>query len=381
MNLLSKPRYSRLLISLLCVALFGSVIGLITFQLSFLSGAIPIHAIFALGIMPLIFSAMTWFTPVLTRTAAPGYPALAPPLLALTAGLILLYSLQFNYSIHSVSAVFALLGTILLSRWIWRRRRQTIGTPHPGLLWYRLALAALGLGLIAILFGRAWPQYWIPLKRVHLHLNTLGFVGLTALGTLRVLLPTVGRFQDDSAAAWLHSQWKWLVSGTLLIAAGSAVSKELALLGAILWIPPVATLVAHPLRTHRRKLFTLHGASPALAGSIGGSLLMLAGGVSHTFFPLPAAAAIQVFVWAFLFPLVTGAATHLLPLWLYPDNQRAAAELARHMESLGGVRALLFLLAGIIALSRVEWSWAFAGVALLQFLIATARGIFLPGNR
>jgi len=373
----SKPRFPRLLIVLLSIALSGFVIGFILPILVPLPNSVPIHAIFAVGIMPLIIGAMTWFTPVLTRTAAPEPLALAAPLLALLSGSLLIFSLLFAFPLYPVAAFPALLGIMLLTLWMQRRSRQTLGKPHPGLIWYRLALVALGFGLIAIMLGSVWPAYWIPLKRVHLHLNTLGFICLTALGTLRVLLPTAGQFQDNRAATWLHNEWKWLVAGTLLIAAGAAINRYLALLGVILWLPPLARLLKHPLQTHWKALFTPHGAAPALAGAILGLLITLASGVGHTLFQLPAAVTTKIFIWAFLLPLVTGTATHLLPLWIAPANSGRQAELKRRMARYGSARALLFLIAGLLALSGIDWSWALAGLALLHFLVATTSGIFL----
>jgi hypothetical protein len=44
---------------------------------------------------------------------------------------------------------------------------------------------------VAIFAGLLWPAGYGALRLVHLHLNTLGFIGLTAIGTLHVLMPTV----------------------------------------------------------------------------------------------------------------------------------------------------------------------------------------------
>jgi len=376
----SRPRPGFILVTLLGIALFGFLLGLILPIMAPMPNALPVHAIFALGIMPLIMGAMTWFTPVLTRTAAPESVIWAPPLLALAAGLLLLCSLQYDFMLYSIAAVPALFGIVLLSRWMQRRGKQALGNPHPGLLWYRLALAALGLGLIAILLGRILPDYWIQLRQVHLHLNTLGFIGLTALGTLRVLLPTVTHMQDDKAVLWLQGEWAWLVTGTLLIAAGAA-NRNLAILGAALWLPPLIKLVRHPIKTHAKALFTPHGAAPALAGAIVGMFLTLASGVAHALFQYPAVLTIQVFIWAFLFPLVTGAATHLLPLWIDPESGRARAQLQHRIGMLSGARTLLFLTAGSLTFTGVKWGWILAGLALLHFFATTARGMFFLRSR
>jgi hypothetical protein len=59
-----------------------------------------------------------------------------------------------------------------------------------------VSVAALSCLLLALAgrswLGLLWPAGLCGLARlVHLHLNTLGFIGLTAIGTLHVLMPTV----------------------------------------------------------------------------------------------------------------------------------------------------------------------------------------------
>ena len=76
--------------------------------------------------------------------------------------------------------------------------------------------------LAAILIG-LFPAYWRALRLFHLHLNTIGLVGLAALGTLPVLLPTALGKPDPEAAGWLRRRL-WLVAGgALVIASGTAI--------------------------------------------------------------------------------------------------------------------------------------------------------------
>ncbi|MCW8904939.1 hypothetical protein, partial [Sedimenticola sp.] len=67
-----------LLIVLLLTTLAGFASGLLLPQVLPLRPSAPLHLIFALGIMPLIMGAMTYFVPVLTRTRAAEPLSLVP---------------------------------------------------------------------------------------------------------------------------------------------------------------------------------------------------------------------------------------------------------------------------------------------------------------
>lgn len=358
-----------LLIVLLLTALGGFVSGLLLPHALPLRPSAPLHLVFALGIMPLILGAMTYFVPVLTRTRAAEPLSLVPPLLALAAGLLLSFSLFFSFSFYPVAALTGLVAALWLSIWMQGRKQQTLGRPHPGLLWYQLALLALVLGLLAILAGYLLPDYWVPLRRLHLHLNLLGFVGLTALGTLRVLLPTTGSYADPEAGPWLMHQWPWTTAGTLLVAVGAAWSATVALLGALLWLPPLIKLLRSLLFNHRSKVWQLNGATTSLACAVLGLATVLSSGVAHGFAWLPPAQSTYAFIPLFLLPLVTGAATHLLPLWLTaardPDREQALRLRLGHHSA---ARAGLFLLGGLLLLGGRNWGVIPVLLALLQFL-------------
>lgn len=358
-----------LLIVLLLTTLMGFASGLLLPQLLPLRPSAPLHLIFALGIMPLIMGAMTYFVPVLTRTRTAEPRALAPALLALAAGLLLSFSLFFSFSLYPLAALLGLVAAGWLSLWILQRKRQTLGRPHPGLLWYQLALLALIGGLLAILAAFFLPEQWGPLRRLHLHLNLLGFVGLTALGTLRVLLPTTGGYSDPDAGPWLMQQWPWMVAGTLLIAAGAAWSPAAALLGVLLWLLPLARLLKSLLVTHRSTVWRSHGAVTSLAGAVLGLLVILLSGAAHAEGWLPPTNTTHAFIPLFLLPLVSGAATHLLPLWLSTGNKQREQSLRSRLGRYSAVRATLFLLGGLFILAGQGWGLVPVLLALAQFLV------------
>jgi len=331
--------------------------------------------ILALGIMPLILGAMAYFIPVLTRTSAPEPLVLLSPIGALIGGLLVTISLSFSYKLYPVAAGIALLAIGRLLWWSQQRAKATLGRPHPGLLWYQLALATLIFGLLMITLAAFWPEQWLPLKRLHLHINVLGFVGLTALGTLRVLLPTVGGFPDPQAGLWLMKEWRWLVAGTLLVAAGAAWSATLAEIGLLLWLISLVRLIQGLLKAHQGKLWQWHGAAISLVLAVVGLILCLVSGALHGHGLLPAAQAGEAFVMAFLLPLITGAATHLLPLWLLQTEPEKQQQLKARLGYLSAVRGLAFLIAGVLTLASQPLAFLIAIIALCQFLIQLARPV------
>jgi hypothetical protein len=336
------------------------------------------HIAFALGILPLILAAMAYFIPVLTRSGSDAPRKLQLiPLAAWLGGLILVTSLLDitpSLSLSAASHAAALLGllaTLSLLSWCLHRRRRTVGKPHPGLNWYLAALACLILALCAVPLMDLWPEQRAALRLLHLHLNLLGFVGLTAIGTLQVLLPTAAGRPDPQAAARLAGDLKYAFSGVLLLAAGAAWLPVLALPGGVLTlIAPVRML--HQWRNQLGPiLLQRHGAPSALSalalaslGFIGMQLL----GLGHGSGLLPGRPAIIGYIVAFLLPLVSGAATQLLPTWLRPGPQGAwHTQLRAQLGWQAGLRSALLVVGGLLpACGLAAGLWlALAGLTLL----------------
>lgn len=343
--------------------------------------AAVLHLILAVGAMPLIFGAMSHFIPVLTRTRAAAAGLLGIPVLALAGGALVVGALSMPglYWGRYAGALLALTAAGALLAWSRRRRAGMLGRPHPGLAWYDTALACLVLALLAILAGAVWPQQAIALHRLHLHLNTLGFVGLTAVSTLAVLLPTVAGRPDPQVGPRLRRDLPWATAGTLLVAIGAAWFGPLAWIGGALWAVPLVRLGASWLRLYRTEILALHGAAPLLAAALAGFALSLIFGAMA---PLAAEGGFRAtqpalaFVGGFMLPLVSGAASQLLPVWLRPGIQsdwhvRLRASLGRY----GGVRAVLFCLGGIAAGLGREWGLLLGAATLIWFLLQAAAAL------
>ena len=329
-----------------------------------------IHLIMAIGIMPLIMGAMIYFTPVLTHSRPSGWLALTVPPLALVAGALASTGLLWRRDLLPIPAILALAAAGTLLGWMWYRARTMLGRPHPGLDWYRWALACLLLGLIAILVAMFWPEYWMALRRFHLHINLLGFVGMTAFGTLCVLVPTVAGYADPDAHRRLHGDLYFAVTGTLLVASGSAWLTWLVWPGLVLWLIPLMRFASSLVMRWRKFVWGWHRSSTSLGLAVFGLIAVLVSAGFHTAGGRPSAVSMQLFFFVFLFPLVTGAVSYLLPVWLWPARNTAVYEFtARRLVWGSGVRSLVFLAAGVVTCIGMKEAVYLAGVGILVFLL------------
>lgn len=334
--------------------------------------AAHVHLALAVGVMPLILAAMSHFVPVLTRSRE-AESAVGVMLLAAWGAGLLAFAQFAGWLLPNAASVAA--GAVLLAaagfvRWAWQRSKAALGSsPHPCLNWYLAALVCLVLALAAVLAMDVWPAQRVLLKRFHLHLNTLGFIGLTAFGTLQVLLPTVVGRPDAQAAQRLRSDLPYAFTGTLLIAIGAVWMPWLAMAGIALWLVPVVRLALAWHRLFRAEILRAHGAAPLLAAALMGFVCALAaGGLHGTGWRDPVAGA-HLYIFSFLFPLVSGAAGYLLPLWLCPGRQTAWHAAARTRLTFGsGFRALLFLASGLLLAAGYRWGIYLALAGLAAFL-------------
>lgn len=334
--------------------------------------ATHLHLAFALGVMPLIMGAMMHFAPVLTRTRGVERGIEWFAVLAWAGGALIVtfFALTLPVAVRDVAATIALAACIMLAAWQLRRGRAALGGAHPGLRWYLAALFCLGASLLAVLAMSIWPREALVFKNLHLHLNLFGFVGLTAVGTLQVLLPTVAGRPDPVVAARLRADLPMALSGTLLIALGAAWLPLLSWVGMVLWLPPLGRIARAWLGLYRKQIFQRHGAAPLLATALAGFAGALIAGGLHGAGWVESVHAGHWWVFAFLFPLVSGAAGQLLPLWLKPGRQGEWHELARQrLTYASGARALLLLAGGGMALAGMRWGAVFALAGLLPFAL------------
>ncbi len=337
------------------------------------------HLLFAVGIVPLIFAAMSHFVPVLTRSGDPGHRIARLPLAAQLAGLLAVAAMLglLPYWLLYVAAGVDLILAAILFNWISARARATLGAPHPGWRWYGAALACLMLALLAVLLLGIFPAYWGPLRLFHLHLNTLGLVGLAAFGTLAVLMPTALGQPDPEAAGWLRRRL-WLVAGgALVIACGAAIIWPFAMPGAALLLVAGLGLIGQWVRRFGLRRMLVDGVAASLLSAVCGLLLTLGAGVAHGAGMMPGRPGLLAWGAGFLLPLVSGALSQLLPVWRWPGPMIPARSIMRQKLAASGVwRAGLFFLAALAFLIELNvLAMALLGLALALFAFGLLQAV------
>jgi hypothetical protein len=318
---------------------------------------------------------MQHFIPVLTRSRGAGRWMARLPWLMLAAGgcALAVFSGRVSFVWISAAALLGLAGVAAMLLWMRDKARHTLGRPHPGLAWYVAAMACLGLGLIAAAAMPFLPVWHSELRALHLHLNLYGFIGLTAIGTLQVLMPTAANQADPQVGTRLREDLKWALAGSILLALGQAFLLPLTWLGGALWFWVIGRMGWAWWRLHRTKLFAWHGAEPVLAAALIGFGCALAGVLAGLNTPGP----LTFFLPGFLMPLVVGAASQLGPVWIKTGrtSARHAADRAK-ITRWNGLRALLFLSAACLQLLGHPNAALPALTALIWFGLVFAHWIY-----
>lgn len=337
------------------------------------NGLVVAHLAFAVGVVPLIFAAMIHFVPVLTRTGDPAHGIRRLPVLAQVAGGVAGLAMLgvVVYWLLYLAVLSDLVLAAILFNWVAARARSAIGSPHPGWRWYGAALGCLMMALLAVLMTAIWPAYGRALRLFHLHLNSIGLLGLAALGTLPVLLPTALGKPDPEAAGWLRRRLWPVAGGALVVATGAAVVWPFAVPGAALVLVVALGLLGQWIRRFGIPSLLRDGVAASLLAAVCGFLLVMAAGVAHAAGLLAARPTLLAWGAGFLLPLVTGALSQLLPVWRWPGPITPARQLMRHkLAAYGGWRALLFLVSALAVLGGFErLAGALTLLALGLFLI------------
>jgi|GEM_PF-232737 hypothetical protein len=364
-----KGFYSPMLIFLLLLSLF---ILLFSTSLSPLlalaiAPAFWAHLIFVVAALPLIMAAMQHFVPVLTRSRAAGRALGGLPVGLGLAGVSLLgvFAGKVDWAWIMPLAILIAAGAAWQLLWMRQRATAALGGAHPGLAWYVAAVACLIAGLTAAALIPVFPDWHAPLRQFHLHINLFGFVGLTAVGTLQVLFPTATGHADVGVNLRLRQDLKWALTGAVLLSLGRALElPALTVLGALCWLWPMGRMAWAWWRQGRVRILSWQGAPPVLAAAVVGLALAVVGVV------VPGVAPLDVFVAGFMFPLVSGAATQLVPVWLRPGRQTAWHTRARQaIGRYNGVRALLYLTSAVLPLLGYRCG-AMAGLLALFWFVA-----------
>ena len=183
--------------------MLSSLVGLFLFLSMARSIPLPpmlrllhVHGALIGGVAQMILGAMLAFIPPLLmsgRDRSDSHPVLFTLINVGTIGVLIGFWLQ-RYTIVGVSGLFVLVAFLSLMSDALRQSRSSLMSPPLNLWFYGIALVALLAGLsmgLAMAF-RLFPATFLGQGRLaHIHLNLLGFVTLTIIGTMHNLFPTV----------------------------------------------------------------------------------------------------------------------------------------------------------------------------------------------
>jgi hypothetical protein len=181
----------------------SSLVGLFSFLSMTRSIPLPpmlrllhVHGALIGGVAQMILGAMLAFIPPLLmsgRDRSESHPLLFALINIGTIGMLIGFWLR-NYTIVGVSGLLVLLAFLSLVTDAIRQSRSSLMSPPLNFWFYGIALVALLAGL-SIGLGMAFhalPVAFLGQGRLaHIHLNLLGFVMLTIIGTMHNLFPTV----------------------------------------------------------------------------------------------------------------------------------------------------------------------------------------------
>lgn len=273
------------------------------------------------------------------------------------------------------------------------RRARQIRFRHVG--WY-YPTAAVALVVVAVLAGllvigggepsRAW------LTLAHIHGAVLGWIGLTVLGTLVTLWPTVLRTRIVAGAERAgRTAWWPLVAGLVIVTGGFLTGQRLvAVVGLVCYATGVGILLVPFSRTAFRRA-PHDGASWMLALGVGwlsvtlaGDLAVLLTAVSPQNMLANSALLLPALLVGCLAQIVVGSLSSLLvPVLASGPRQRkqVAAVLARMwVPRLVLANVAVPLLAVPVVWVRA-WGWALLAVSYGGFVLLALRAVAITRGR
>ena len=198
-----------------------------------------VHGALIGGVAQMVLGAMLAFIPPLLMTGrdrSASHPVLFMLINAGTVGVLVGFWLQ-HYTVVGVSGLFVLVAFLSLLSDAIRQSRNSLMSPPLNLWFYGVALVALLAGLsmgLAMAFRLLPATFFGQGRLAHIHLNLLGFVTLTIIGTMHNLFPTVLNTRLHSPRL-ARLTFLILPSGVILLVAGFLLSN--------LWVQIAAGLI------------------------------------------------------------------------------------------------------------------------------------------
>lgn len=349
----------------------GGVFGLISLGWSLLiitrggSWWGPLHAFLAGTVLLAVSGATQLFT--ITWAAAPAPRAVVATgqrwAVAIGVGLALVGVAIGNNWITATGAVFVVVGLATLAgALVGAVRRSLLRRFDLSSRFYLVALAAgaVGVTLGGVLGAGVAESWYLRMRLVHSHLNLVGLVGLTIVGTLPTILPTFAHHKSVSGREALVA-W-WIAAGSVAaIASGLVLGAEAVGVGTIMAGAALAVVVAGVLgRLGRRGL---KGRLPYYQVTIGCGWLaawtVVDGGrllLGST--PEPFAAWTTAVIVGGVGQVLLGSFAYLVPVLVGPPPR-----LGRNLERTQGRPWLPLVLANLAGIGFVSGLTSVAGVA------------------
>ena len=369
---------------------------------------VHVHGALVGGVAQIIMGAMLSFIPTLLMTGkdrSETHPVLYLMLNGGALGLITGFWLKDMSLVAAAGAVVLLAFLNILSEAI-RQARQSLNSPPLNLLFYGLALLSLlgGIGM-----GLAMALRWLPLtllgqgRLAHIHLNVLGFVTLTIMGTMHNLFPTVLNAPLYSASlarvtfvamplgilglvsGFLTSQlWVEIGSGVLLLGGVGAYAVNMLRTWITAGKPRTVSSDHFLLATVFLVLATMTGIAVAVNA--------LTDPPALPFGQLHLVAYTHLAMIGFVLQTIIGALSHLLPIIValarVPSNKKRAPYLAHLHEIIEQWRSIQigtvsFGAIGLLLVAALVWqfslnstpvlaaAWSSAGLLLAGLLLVT----------
>lgn len=329
------------------------------------------HVMLEAGIYPLSIAAICFFASVLGRS-----PVDTRQLTVLTGIMFLGGALMLATSFHMFSDRLVLIPAALIFAALWHLDKWIIGVEstgahHPSLDWYLSSLICFGAGLIAVALVPFLPGWQVQLRTFNRLISLYGFLGISGVGTLQFLMPVVTNRLDLSLDRRLRTGLPWVFSGALILALDGLLQHWGYVLGVALLSWPLAKGVFAWCFQYRREIFALHGIAPTLWVTVLGFFASL---ICMLIAPESSARSLNIFMYGFVFPLIVGVASYLLPVWKEARHRPTTVYINNHrLNHWSGVRASLFLLAAITPFWGFEYSAMFGVAGLTWFEIALVK--------
>ena len=385
--------------SLIAVWLVALGIAVLVHRFVPASGWLMVHLLLLGAVSTAILIWSQHFADTLLRhPALGGRRSLVGRLAAHTTGAVLVVAGMISGWWPLVLIGGILLGLVALVHGLILGQQLRVALPSRFGSLVRYYVAASGSLVIGVGFG-VWmanpatgTELHARLYVAHISMNVLGWIGLTAIGTLLLLWPTVLHARlRDTADAVARRALPILAVGVLLLAAASLWGPQLlAALGALVYLVGLAPVLWEAVQQARHTPpktyagWSLAAAMVWLAFSVGGMGLLVATAPGWAEAPDRLAWLLTPLVAGFGVQLLLGALSYLIPVVTGggPEAGRAAAAeldraaVFRVLVVNGGIALYLLPLPSLV---RVTLSLV-VFVVLLSFLVLAVRAIIAGGR-